>query len=134
MEKLVLEGTDNTPEVTLDNSKHYLHFKGDSRPEDVRKFYLPILEWIKEYEKHLYFLKDQSSGITITANFEFEYFNSSSAKYLMDIIVSLGEIEKIENINFILNWYYDAMDEDMLDSGEEFQDMLGIDFNFIKVD
>ena len=134
MEKLFLEGTDNTPQVTLDNATHTLHFKGDSRPEDVRKFYLPILEWLKEYEKHLYFLKDQGSSIKITANFEFEYFNSSSAKYLMDIIVTLGEISKIENIIFKLNWYYDAMDEDMLDSGEEFQEMLGIEFNFLKVD
>ncbi len=134
MEKLVLESTDNTPEVLMDNSTNVISFKGDSRPEDVRKFYLPILEWIKEYEKHLYFLKDQGGKINVTANFEFEYFNSSSAKYLMDIIIALGEIAKIENINFVLNWYYDAMDEDMLDSGEEFQDMLGMDFNLIKVD
>lgn len=134
MEKLLLEGTDNTPQVTLDNEKHIIHFKGDSRPEDVRKFYLPILEWLGEYEKHLYFLKDQSAGINLTANFEFEYFNSSSAKYLMDIIVKLGELASIDKIKFTLNWYYDAMDEDMLDSGEEFQDMLGIKFNFIKID
>ena len=134
MEKLFLEGTENTPEVTLDNSTHTLSFKGDSRPEDVRKFYLPILEWLKDYEKHLYFLKDQGGKISVVANFEFEYFNSSSAKYLMDIIVALGEISKIENIEFALNWYYDAMDEDMLDSGEEFQDMLGMEFNIIKVD
>ena len=46
------------------------------------------VDWLKEYEKHLYFLKDQGGKISVLANFEFEYFNSSSAKYLMDIIIS----------------------------------------------
>ncbi len=131
MEKLILEETENTPMVLLDNENHEIRFKGDSRPEDVRKFYEPILDWLGEYEKHLYFLKDQTNNIAVVANFEFEYFNSSSAKYLMDIIMKLSEISKIENINFKLNWHYDAMDEDMLESGEEFQDMLGVPFNFI---
>ncbi len=134
MEKLILEETENTPMVLLDNENHEIRFKGDSRPEDVRKFYEPVLDWLGEYEKHLYFLKDQTKNIAVVANFEFEYFNSSSAKYLMDIIMKLSEISKIENINFKLNWHYDAMDEDMLESGEEFQDMLGVPFNFIIIE
>jgi len=134
MEKLILEETENTPMVLLDNENHEIRFKGDSRPEDVRKFYEPILDWLNEYEKHLYFLKDQTKNLNVVANFEFEYFNSSSAKYLMDIIMKLSEISKIENINFKLNWHYDAMDEDMLESGEEFQDMLGVPFNFIIIE
>lgn len=134
MEKIILEGTENTPELRLDPEEHTLLFKGDSRPEDVRTFYLPILEWLENYEKQLFFLIDQGGNITVKCNFEFEYFNSSSAKYLMDIISKLGDIAKIDNVNLELNWYYDAMDEDMLESGEEFEDMLGVEFNFIKVD
>lgn len=134
MEKINLEGTENTPEISLDHVSHTLLFKGDSRPEDVRTFYLPVLGWLEDYEKQLYFLGDQGGMITIKCNFEFEYFNSSSAKYLMDIITKLGDIASIENVTLQLNWYYDAMDEDMLESGEEFEDMLGVKFNFIKVD
>lgn len=134
MEKIVLEGTENTPALKLDHEEHTLAFKGDSRPEDVRTFYLPILDWLEDYEKQLFFLIDQGGKITVKCNFEFEYFNSSSAKYLMDIISKLGDIAKIEGVTLELNWYYDAMDEDMLESGEEFEDMLSVKFNFIKVD
>lgn len=52
----------------------------------------------------------------------------------MDIISKLADISKIDGVSLELNWYYDAMDEDMLESGEEFEDMLGVEFNFIKVD
>lgn len=134
MEKIVLEGTDNTPELNLDHEVHSLLFRGDSRPEDVRTFYLPILDWLENYEKQLFFLIDQGGSIVVKCNFEFEYFNSSSAKYLMDIISKLGDIAKIDGVTLDLNWYYDVMDEDMLESGEEFEDMLGVKFNFIKVD
>lgn len=134
MDKIELEGTDNTPEVLLDHKEHLLVFKGDSRPEDVRTFYMPILEWLEQYEKQLFFLADQGGSINVRCNFEFEYFNSSSAKYLMDIVSKLGEIAKVDNVSLTLNWHYDAMDEDMLESGEEFEDMLGVKFNFIKVD
>lgn len=134
MEKINLERTENTPEITLDNEKHTLLFRGDSRPEDVRTFYLPVLSWLEDYEKQIYFLSDQGGKITVKCNFEFEYFNSSSAKYLMDIISKLGDIAKIPNVTLQLNWHYDALDEDMLESGEEFEDMLGVKFNFIKID
>lgn len=59
MEKIVLEGTENTPELVLDHEGHSLLFKGDSRPEDVRTFYMPILDWLENYEKQLFFLIDQ---------------------------------------------------------------------------
>jgi hypothetical protein len=134
MEKIVLEGTDNTPELKLDHEDHSMLFRGDSRPEDVRTFYLPILDWLENYEKQLFFLIDQGGEIKVRCNFEFEYFNSSSAKYLMDIITKLGDIAKINKVTLELNWHYDAMDEDMLESGEEFEDMLGVKFNFVKVD
>lgn len=134
MEKIILEGTENTPELVMDHERHSMLFRGDSRPEDVRTFYLPILEWLENYEKQLFFLTDQGAKIKLVCNFEFEYFNSSSAKYLMDIISKLGDISKIDGVTLELNWHYDAMDEDMLESGEEFEDMLGVKFNFVKVD
>lgn len=132
MDIIKLQETDNTPEVKLDHSENYIRFKGDSRPEDVRKFYLPIIDWLGEYEKQLHYIKDQGGSVDIVVDFEFEYFNSSSAKYLMDIIIKLGEISNADNVSIQLNWHYDEMDEDMLDSGEEFQDMLDVEFNFIK--
>ena len=128
------ELTNNTPLVLLDHNKNLIEFEGDSRPEDVQKFYSPIIEWLENYEKHLSSIKDNTSRkITTTCNFKFEYFNSSSVKYVMDIILKLGEITTSNGVLLVLNWYYDEQDEDMKESGEEFEDMLDIKFNYHSI-
>lgn len=129
MEALKLELTDNTPKIVLDHTKHELEFEGDSRPEDVQKFFQPVMDWLNDYEGYV-----QSAGeVTLNANFKLEYFNSSSAKYIMDIILKLGKIAEAGNVTLNINWYYDEMDEDMLDAGEEFEDMLDVEFNFVEI-
>jgi hypothetical protein len=129
MEVLNLELTDNTPKVVLDPVNHALEFEGDSRPEDVQKFFQPIMNWLNDYEA---FTKT-AGDISLNANFKLEYFNSSSAKYIMDIILKLGKIAEPANVTLNINWHYDEMDEDMLDAGEEFEDMLDVEFNFVVI-
>lgn len=134
MENITLQATENTPGISLDCKEHKLFFDGDSRPEDVQKFFTPIMDWLDQYANYIYFLKDKSSApINITCGFKFEYFNSSSAKYVMDIINKLGEIgNSSDQVNLTVNWHYEEMDEDMLEAGEEFQEMVNVDFNFVK--
>ncbi len=129
MEVLKLELTDNTPKVILDHTKHEIEFEGDSRPEDVQKFFKPIMDWLDEYGEYV----KNAGDVTLNANFKLEYFNSSSAKYIMDIILKLGEIAEAANVTLNINWFYDEMDEDMLDAGEEFEDMLDVEFNFVVI-
>ena len=130
MEELKIEGTENTPHIDLNHNDHSLLFEGDSRPENVQQFFNPIIAWLEEYSKHLYFLKDlNNASIAIECNFKFEYFNSSSAKYIMDIITKLSKLDPSITLN--INWHYEEMDEDMQEAGEEFEDMMGIKFNFI---
>ena len=133
MENYKLETTEHTPFVDLNFQSNSLTFEGESRPENVQEFYRPIIEWIEQYSNHVYFLKDKgNSAIDIKCDFKFEYFNSSSAKYIMDIMNKLSEIHKSsEVITLMVNWYYDEMDEDMKDAGEEFEDIVNIKFNFM---
>ncbi len=130
MENYKIDSTENTPLIELDHNSHTLLFQGDSRPENVQQFYTPVLNWLEDYSKHLYFLKDlNNSSIDVVCNFKFEYFNSSSAKYIMDIITKLSGLES--GINLKINWHYEEMDEDMQEAGEEFEDMMGVKFNFV---
>ncbi|TXB63919.1 DUF1987 domain-containing protein [Vicingus serpentipes] len=132
MENYKVEATENTPLIELDHNNHTLLFQGDSRPENVQQFYSPVIEWLDNYWKHLYFLKDlNNASIKIDCNFKFEYFNSSSAKYIMDIITMLSKFDNGVTLN--INWYYEEMDEDMQEAGEEFEDMMGVKFNFIQL-
>jgi SiaC family regulatory phosphoprotein len=132
MENYKVEATENTPLIELDHNNHTLLFQGDSRPENVQQFYSHVIEWLDNYGKHLYFLKDlNNASIKIDCNFKFEYFNSSSAKYIMDIITMLSKFDNGVTLN--INWYYEEMDEDMQEAGEEFEDMMGVKFNFIQL-
>ncbi|MCB0395617.1 MAG: SiaC family regulatory phosphoprotein [Flavobacteriales bacterium] len=58
MEALRIPATESSPAITLDPEKGTYEIIGESRPEDVRKFYEPILEWLDKYKSSLYWLKD----------------------------------------------------------------------------
>lgn len=135
MDTLKVEETVNTPKVILDADNHHMEFEGDSRPEDVQKFYKPIIIWLDEYEKYVPYVIEKGESPDLTCNFKFEYFNSSSAKYVMDIINKIGAIDDAnEKLKTTINWHYDEMDEDMLDAGQEFEEMLNTKFNFVAIE
>lgn len=125
-----VDATDITPLIDLNHDNNRLVFEGESRPEEVSLFYAPVMEWLEDYRKHLYFVKDlSSSDIHVNCDFKLEYFNSSSAKYFMDIITKLNEMPEKVQIN--INWHYEEQDEDMLEAGQEFEDMMDIKFKFV---
>lgn len=135
MDALILDGTENTPKVLLDHSKDQFEISGESRPEDVRKFYDPILEWLDKFNAYLYWLgENNTEKKKVIFNFRFEYFNSSSAKYIMDIMTKLAEIQSnCKNSQIDICWNYDEPDEDMLEAGEEFKNITNLPFKFVPV-
>ena len=63
MEKFIIEPTANSPRIVLDPEKRTFEFSGESRPENVRKFYLPVLEWLEAYTGSLEALQDDAKTI-----------------------------------------------------------------------
>jgi hypothetical protein len=130
MTPLLIEGTDMTPGVHFLPNQFKFEISGESRPENVRKFYEPIMDWIEEYKKHLHMHKPNSQE-KLLFEFRFQYFNSTSAKFLTSIFAKLDMIKK-EIIPVEIAWYYDPMDIDMKNSGEEFSKMFSIPFHLIS--
>lgn len=135
MDTLILEPTENTPKIVLDHTKDQYEISGESRPEDVRKFYDPVLDWLEKFNAYLYWVgENNSEKKNIVFHFRFEYFNSSSAKYIMDIMTQLAEIqENCKNASINISWNYDEPDEDMLEAGEEFKNITNLPFTFTPV-
>ena len=135
MRALKIEQTDNSPLVDLDLEEGTYLIKGESRPEDVSKFYEPVMKWFEDWGGQLYyrvqqFGKEQSHKV----KFQFEYFNSSSAKFIMDLILKINEINKSSSdINIVIEWVYDSLDEDIEEAGKEFEDLTSVQFNFISL-
>ena len=125
MEKIILESTLNSPRVVLDPEADMFEFSGESRPENVRNFYMPILEWLEKFGSEV-------SG-ACTFRFNFEYFNSTSAKYILDIFKVLHSIQEAGS-DIHVKWHYEEDDEDMYEVGLEMSRMSGLSFDYIKED
>lgn len=136
MRALKIEQTETSPEVVLElESKTYL-FIGESRPENVSEFYEPIMKWIEDWGALLYYRVQQyGKKENHAVRFHFEYFNSSSAKYIMDLFLKINEINSSsDKIEIKIEWAFDAMDEDIKESGREFEVLTSIQFDFIPID
>ncbi|NOZ45752.1 MAG: DUF1987 domain-containing protein [Chlorobi bacterium] len=115
MEAIFIKGTTDTPEVNLDKKTGELMLKGSSLPEDVKEFYNPILNWLDEYFNEP---NEQTDFI-----FEMVYFNTASSKMILDIMFKLKDaIEDGKNVK--VSWNYFEDDEDMLEAGEDFADIV----------
>ena len=116
-----LKGTVKTPEIILDKNQGKIELQGRSIPEDAKQLYHPIINWVSEYIK-----KPQKITRIV---FKLEYFNTASSKMLFELI---GYAKKLkENGNaFRIEWHYLEDDDDILDSGETFQEITGLPFEF----
>lgn len=117
MDVLHYEGTDDTPKVILDKANGIFELSGRSLPEDSAEFYQPILDWLVEYAN------DPNPSTEFM--FKLEYFNTASSKLILDVLTKLEDIEGASVV-----WYYHEDDEDMSEAGEEFDDLVEIDFEF----
>ncbi len=120
MDSLRIEATKQTPLVKFDAETGILELKGRSTPENPVEYYKPIIEWLENYSNNA---KPKTSF-----HVQLEYFNTSSSKCLLDVMKKLANMHKSgKTIEF--NWWYEEDDEDMKETGEDYQDVLGIPFN-----
>ena len=121
----ILSPTKNTPEVILE-PKGIIKLRGRLIPENAENFFIPIEDWINEYFKN-------PANIT-TVEICLEYINSAGTTYLLDIIHKITHIHLRKNTKkFIIYWYYNDEDEDMLEKGRFFSSDLNVPFNYIKI-
>jgi len=126
MNKLDIVGSAKTPTINFDPQTGLLEIKGRSIPENAIEFFKPLVDWLEEYSK-------EAKAIT-TANIQLEYFNTSSSKCILDIFKKLESINKQDDREVVINWYYEEDDEDMLEAGEDYQSILKIPFKMIEIE
>lgn len=132
MDILKVIKTDNTPEIFLNHQEKKFYISGISRPEDVSEFYQPVVEWMEHYQDYLctYEPERYSKDDPMVFKFNFEYFNSSTAKFLFDILTSIKNLAEC-NIPVQVAWVYDMEDTDMKEAGEDLSILVGLEFEYI---
>ena len=117
MENFFLEGTNKTPQLDFNSNEGRFLIAGRSIPENSIEFYKPLFEWLDNYV-------GQAISTTIL-DVQLEYFNTSSSKCLVEIFRKLEALQQ-KNDNVLINWYYEEDDEDMQESGEDFQEIIDV--------
>lgn len=123
MKELKITATKYSPEVIL-NPQGFIKIKGRSIHENISDFFIPVEEWLVNYIK----TPADVTCIDITL----EYFNSSSAKILIKLLQKVSHL-RLKERKFIINWYYEEGDEDVLERGEYISSVLNIPFNFVLI-
>lgn len=124
MDLIKLESSRKTPGITLDPAGRIV-FAGRSIPEDASKFYEPVLAWVIHYMS--------APKPETRVDVQLEYFNSGSAKYLLQILRELNEIPDLGK-KLEVNWYYEEGDDDILERGEYYASILNMKINFIETE
>ena len=133
MEKFYLQATELSPEILFSPAQGKFLIKGNSRPEDVRELYWPVIEWLNSY---LDYLSEGSNNKyndsnPLTFEFDLEYFNSSSAKFFYDIVMTIRKFPGA-NIPVRILWKYEEEDTDMKEAGEDLAILAEIEFEYIQ--
>ena len=123
MEEFKLSQSKNTPEILL-NPEGNILIRGRSIHENVSEFFAPVEDWITQY------IINPAEITCVDMNLE--YCNSASAKVFIHLLEKIKHVS-LKNKKFVVNWYYEVGDEDILERGEYFSSILDIPFNFFRI-
>lgn len=123
MEELRFAPTKNTPEIVL-LPEGLIRIRGRSIHENAVDFFAPVENWISGYIL--------SPADVTSVEMSLEYFNSSSAKIFVSLLQKITYVT-LRHKKFIINWYYEEGDEDILERGEYFASILDVPVNFVRI-
>ena len=111
------EATGTTPRVDF-NENGILKLDGHSLPEDTKKFYDPLVEYVKNLK-----------STEIIFSIKLEYFNTSSAKMLWMLLKAADKNNHATKV--LVNWFYEEGDDESYESAEMYkQDLSRTEFKY----
>ena len=97
--------------------------EGESFLEETSNFYSPLLDWLNEYIE---------TGRPITFNIKLTYFNTSTSKWLLNILHTL-KYYQAQKGKITVNWYYYKDDIDMAEEIDDYIIDSGLHINKITL-
>jgi hypothetical protein len=120
-EDLEIEKTRYTPYIRLREGE--IFFEGRSVLSDPYLLYQPVYDWIREYVH----TKNDPTKIIL----KFEYINTSSMKWIFEILKLFLENPEMKN-QLNITWYFEEGDEDMRELGEILRSFMSSSFQLIE--
>lgn len=117
---LELKGTKTTPTIEFDPENGSLLLEGKSSPENSLVFYQPLLDAISATAEKTDFNVDV----------KLVYFNTSTVRCL-NLLFQLLADKKEEGAKVAINWHSEDDDLDMIEMGEDFEEISELTFNYL---
>ncbi len=125
---LYIEPSLTTPEIRFDLEKGHFSIKGSSYPENSLKFYQPVVQYLNELVQN----HPVDPSKTFILDVELQYFNTSTAKVLLDIFRYFEQLyEKGQPVK--VRWLYLEDDTEMEDAGLDYQAAVKLPFELIAL-
>ena len=132
MEILKIEPTHISPTIRFIPDLNDFLISGMSAPEDVRALYYPVIEWMDKFNSELisgnYKIFSETNPMIL--KIDLNYFNSASAKFLLDILLELKKIRE-SGTPVVVEWYYEEDDIDMKGAGEDLSELVEMELKYI---
>lgn len=122
MKNLIINAHKDTLNINCNSTTGVIEMTGTSYPQDAADFFNPVFDWLENYIHQL--------AKQITLNLYIDYLNTSSTKCLFDFIDRLEDYHKAGNTVQVF-WYYESHDEDIKETGLEFQEDMELPFTVI---
>ncbi len=111
------------PTVNFDADKGICEISGESYLEETIDFYNPLIKWLEEYT-------NSGKFTSLTFNFKLTYYNTSSSKRIVDILLILRAFEESGN-DLTVNWFYEEDDLDIVEEVEDFMKISKLDIELL---
>ena len=101
-EKFYLSATSRTPEISFDPDKGLLEITGECYPENIARFFTQIEQLVQAYL--------EKTPPTLTVAINLSYFNSGSARALLELTQSLDHAAE-KGVSIQIEWGFDPEDD-----------------------
>lgn len=124
IKQMHIDRTETSPEVQLDLESGTIDFIGRSLPANGEQFYERVFRWLEEYLEH-----PQQETVV---NMRMDYLDTSSSKHFYNIFDKLRAASD-RGAAVHINWHYETGDQEMAETGKDYQTLFPLDFRFIEV-
>lgn len=126
MDYFTLAPTDRTPTVTIDPEAGRMELSGVAIPENADRFFTPLHGLVDHYA--------QAPPEHTTVRIALTYFNSSSAKYLLDLFRQWEDVHALGATKVTVEWCHARGDLDMREAGMDYSNLLEIPVKLVELD
>jgi hypothetical protein len=125
MKKYDVKEGRHTPRIVLDPDEMMFEISGSSLPEDVERFYQPVIDWLDEF---IHIITDTANPLVVSVRFN--YYNSGSMRYIAEFFKRIKQIND-KDVETVVKWFYDEEDDLLLEAGQDMEEVTGLHFEFI---